>query len=119
MNGDFQLAGRKYEAFHHAAEISSANTAGNQPDAKQATTVSCLTITSTSLQRDQVTRKTVQKSRSRRRNGGLGRFRFKTATCWRRAKTSTATSVRLWKKTRVAAMRARTNDSTDYSFNMM
>jgi hypothetical protein len=37
-------------------------------------------MTSASRQRDQAVRKTVQKSRSRGRNGGLGRFRFRTAT---------------------------------------
>jgi hypothetical protein len=82
------------------------------------TTVSGLTTKSASFQRDQVARRTVQNSRSRGCNGGLGRFRFRTATCWRRARTSTAISVRLWKKTRAAAIRARTNDSTDHRFNM-
>src|SRR5215472_17308441 len=86
-----------------------------KPARCQPTTVSGLTITSASFQRDQVIRKTVQKSRSKGRNGGLGRLRFRTATCWRRARTTTAMSVRLSKKTRAAAIRARTNGSTDYS----
>ena len=65
-----------------------------KPARCQPTTVSGLTITSASFQRDQVARKTVQNRRSRGHNGGLGRFRFKTATCWRRARTSTAMSMR-------------------------
>src|SRR6516162_8368958 len=55
------------------------------------------------------------------RDGPLGEHEaelFRTATCWRRARTSTAMSVRLWKKTRAAAIRARTKDSTDHRFNM-
>ena len=87
-----------------------------KPARCQPTTVSGWTITSASFHRDQVTRKTVQKSRSRGRNGGLGRLRLRTATCWRRARTSTTTSVRLWKNTRAAASKASTNGSTDYPF---
>src|SRR5215469_5763607 len=64
----------------------------------QPTTVSGLTITSASRQRDQLVRKIIQKSRSRDRNGGRGRFVFSTATCWRSAMISTAISVRIWKK---------------------
>jgi hypothetical protein len=81
-----------------------------------ATTVSGLTITSASFQRDQVARKIVQNSRSIGRNDGLGRLRFRMATCWRSARTSTAISVRLWRKTRAAAIRERMNRSTDHPF---
>jgi hypothetical protein len=60
--------------------------------------VSGFTMTRTSFQRAHVSRKTVQKSRSRALKGGLGRVRLRTATCWRRASTSSAVSARLRKK---------------------
>ncbi len=44
---------------------------------------------------------------------GRGRLRFSTATCWRRAKTSTDTSARLRKNTRNAAMNANRTSSTN------
>jgi hypothetical protein len=49
-------------------------------------------------QRDQQWRRAVQKSRSKEFNTGRGRFRFSTATCCRRARTSRAVSLRLRKK---------------------
>src|SRR5215468_4112243 len=56
-------------------------------------------------QRDRV----VQKSRSRAFRGGRGRLRFSTANCCRRARTSSATSARSWKKTRMAERMERTS----------
>ena len=63
--------------FHHQYS--------RKPVRCQPTTVSGLTITSASRQRDQVVRKTVQKSRSRGRKGGRGRFLFSTAS-WLRVR---------------------------------
>jgi hypothetical protein len=74
-------------------------------------------MTRTSSQRAHVSRKTVQKSRSGALKGGLGRLRLRTATCWRRASTSSAVSARLRKKTRAAARNASTNDTTISRFN--
>ena len=73
----------------------------------QPTTVCGFTTTRTSAQRDQIRRKAVQNSRSNEFKGGRGRFRLSTASCCRRARTSSAVSARLRKKTPTTAKRAR------------
>ncbi|MCU1335809.1 MAG: hypothetical protein JWO19_1390 [Bryobacterales bacterium] len=77
----------------------------------QLTTVSGFTISSTSAQRDQTLRNAVQNNRSIRLSLGRGRLRFRTATCWRKARISRARSVRHMKKTRTAVARSRMNRS--------
>src|ERR1700687_181459 len=52
----------------------------------QPTTVSGFTISSTSAQRDQTLRNAVQNNRSIGLSLGRGRLRFRTATCWRKAR---------------------------------
>jgi hypothetical protein len=83
----------------------------------QSTTVSGFTRTRTSDQRDQHWPSIVQKSRSQGFSFGRGRFRFSTATCWRRARTSRAVSLRLRKKTRMATKKERMISSTKHPFN--
>jgi hypothetical protein len=56
--------------------------------------VSGLTIARTSDQRGHSCRKVVQKKRSKRVSTGRVRFRFRTATCCRSAKTSSEVSAR-------------------------
>jgi hypothetical protein len=70
-----------------------------KPARCQPTTVSGLTITRTSAQRDQNWRNIVQNIRSRVFTSARGRFRLSTATCWRSARISTAVSHRLERKT--------------------
>ena len=79
----------------------------------QPTTVSGLTMTRTSAQRDQMRRRVVHNSRSREFKGGRGLFRLSTATCCRSARTSSAVSPRPRKKTRRAARMERANGSTN------
>ncbi len=76
-------------------------------------TVSGFTMTRTSVQRDQERRRVVQKSRSKEFKGGRGHFRLRTATCCRKAKTSSAVSLRPRKKMRMAAMNERMKSSTN------
>src|SRR5579864_7298668 len=76
-------------------------------------TVSGLTMTRTSVQRDQQRRSVVQKRRSREFNLGRGRLRLSTATCCRRAGTSRAVSPRLRKKTRTTARMERMTSVTN------
>ena len=77
----------------------------------QLTTVSGFTIKSTSAQRDQTLRNAVQNNRSIRLSLGRGRLRFRTATCWRKARISRARSVRQVKKTLTAVAKSRMNRS--------
>jgi hypothetical protein len=49
-------------------------------------------MTITSDHRGHICRSVVQKKRSRRFREGRGRFRLSTATCWRRARTSSEVS---------------------------
>jgi hypothetical protein len=77
----------------------------------QLTTVSGFTIRSTSAQRDQTLRNAVQNNRSIRLSLGRGRLRFRTATCWRKARISRARSVRPIKKTLTAVAKSRMNRS--------
>ena len=74
-------------------------------------------LTTDTGQRDQHWRSVVQKSRSQEFSFGRGRFRFSTATCWRRARTSRAVSLRLRKKTRMATKKERMISSTKHPFN--
>ena len=73
------------------------------------------TITSTSAQRDQTLRNAVQNNRSIRLNLGRGRLRFRTATCWRKARISRARSARLVKKLRTAVTKSRMNRSINFT----
>jgi integrase len=66
---------------------------------------------STSVQRDQTLRNAIQNNRSIRVSLGRERLRFRTATCWRKARISRAKSVRHTKKTRTAVTRSRMNRS--------
>jgi glycogen debranching enzyme len=77
----------------------------------QPITVSGFTISSTSAQRDHTLRNAVQNNRSIRLSLGRERLRFRTATCWRKARISRARSVRPTKKTRTAVTRSRMNRS--------
>jgi hypothetical protein len=77
------------------------------------TTVSGFTMTRTSDYRGHRYRRVVQKNRSRRFTEGRGRFRLSTLTCCRRARTSSAVSARLRKKTRIAASNALIKWSTN------
>jgi hypothetical protein len=62
-------------------------------------------------QRDQTLRNAVQNNRSIRLSLGRGRLRFRTATCWRKARISRARSVRHVKKTLAAVAKSRMNRS--------
>jgi hypothetical protein len=62
-------------------------------------------------QRDQTLRNAVQNNRSIRLSLGRGRLRFRTATCWRKARISRARSVRHVKKTLTAVAKSRMNRS--------
>ena len=75
------------------------------------TTGSGFTMTRASAHRDQTCRSIVQKIRSERFSFGRGRFRLSTASCWRNARTSRATSHRLRKNTRNAQAKERMNSS--------
>ena len=66
------------------------------------TTVLGFTIARTSDHLGQRCRKAVQKKRSQRLSTGPGRLRLSTAICRRSARTSSAMSTRLRKKTRMA-----------------
>ena len=77
-----------------------------KPALCQPTTLSGFTITRTSDHRGHTFRNPVQKKRSRRVSLGRGRLRLRTATCWRKARTSTAVSIRLRKKTHPATTSA-------------
>ena len=77
-----------------------------KPDRCQPTTVSGFTMTRTSDHRGHMCRRAVQKKRSRRFSKGRGRFRLSTATCCRKARTSSEVSTRLRKNTRMAARNA-------------
>ncbi len=81
----------------------------------QPTTVSGLTATRTSANRDQMRCRVIQNSRSKRFNRGRGRFRLRRMSCCRKARISKAVSFRLRKKTRTAARRARMNRSMNPS----
>lgn len=78
-----------------------------QTTRRQAMSVSGFTMTRRSAHRGQRRRSVVQKSRSKQFNGGRGRLRFSTASCWRQASTSSAVSLRVLKKTLTAARRTR------------
>ena len=88
-----------------------------KPARCQATTVSGLTIRSTSFQPDQKRRRRIQNSRSQEFKGGRGRFRFRTASCCRSARTSSAVPARQRKKTPKAAKSARQKGSTNNRCN--
>jgi hypothetical protein len=77
-----------------------------KPALCQPTTVSGFTITRTSDHRGHRFRKAVQKKRSRQFSVGRGRLRLRTATCWPKARTSSAVSIRLRTKTRPATTSA-------------
>jgi hypothetical protein len=66
-------------------------------------TVAGFTMARTSDHRGHTLRSMIQKSRLRRLSTGRRRFRFSTATCWRRASTSKETSRRLRKKSAITA----------------
>lgn len=66
-----------------------------KPARCQPTTVSGLTMMRTSDPRDQMSHRAVQNSRSTQFKGGRGRLGLRTATCCRRARTSSALSLRL------------------------
>ena len=89
-----------------------------KPARCQPMTVSGFTMTRRSVHRGQRRRSVVQNSRSKEFNGGRGRLRFSTASCWRKASTSSAVSLRVLKKTRTAARREKTNWNTIHSCNM-
>ncbi len=72
----------------------------------QRTTISGFTMTSTSDHRGQTCGKMVQNKRSKQFSAGRVRFRLKTATCCRRARTSSARSARQRKNMRTAARNA-------------
>src|SRR6187399_1658721 len=59
-----------------------------KPAGCQPMTVSGFTITRRSVHRGQRRRSVVQNNRSKEFSGGRGRLRFSTATCWRKASTS-------------------------------
>ena len=63
-----------------------------KPARCQRTTVSGLTTTGTSAQRDQRWESTTQKARSLLRRRGRAEVRWKLASCWRRARFSTMRS---------------------------
>ena len=77
-----------------------------------------LTMTRRSAHRGQRRRRVVQKCRSQELNGGRGRLRFSTASCWRKASTSSAVSLRVLKKTLTAARRGKTNSTTIHLCSM-
>ena len=87
-----------------------------KPARCQPMTVSGFTMTRTSAQRDQERRRVVQKNLSSRFKMSRGRLRFSTATCCRRARISSAVSLRLRKKTRSAARKARRESTTNLPF---
>jgi len=82
-----------------------------KPARCQRTTVSGLTMTSASAQRDQIWERPTQNARSARRRRGRGADRWRVASCWRRARFSRASSARVRKAERRLASRFRSRAS--------
>ena len=102
------LAGPRARDFHRQNK--------RKPVRCHRTTVSGLTTTSTSAQRDQSRERTSQKARSLLRRRGRPEVRWKLASCWRRARFSIARSARLRRAERNAPRRLRNrNPSCDYA----